>query len=148
MGNHSNKRPIVHKPKEVPVSFKPIVVTDGEITKGYAKVLPPEATPLVDDEFNLTQGNLGRVHRLVARRKLKDRVKLLETIIKTHQPLMDAIKVTQKAFHEGVMEGIRQVAAAEREKETKQAMQALQPEETPETIAPTTEDVATNILVP
>jgi len=103
---------------------------------------------IIDGKVDLTQGNLGRVHRLVARRKLKDRVKLLETIIKTHQPLMDAIKVTQKAFHEGVMEGIRQVAAAEREKETKQAMQALQPEETPETIAPTTEDVATNILVP
>ena len=76
-----------------------------------------------EDEFNFMNGNLGRMHRLVARRQLKDRVKFLETLIKLHQPLVESMKVTQKAFQQGVMEGIRQVAEAESKKEEAQTQQ-------------------------
>lgn len=99
--------------------------------------------PSVEEPPKQTFGTLGNVHRLVARHAIKDRIALLESIIQTHQPLMQAMRITQNAFQQGVMEGIRQVAAAEREKEQKQTAQELQPGETPVATSPIVEDEAT-----
>lgn len=103
MGNNSNKK---KKRQENPV-------VSADVASGIAT-----------STLALVGNNVGKVHRLVARHQLKDRVQILESIIRTHQPLVNAMKVTQKAYQDGVMEGIRQVAAAEREKEEKQAREA------------------------
>jgi hypothetical protein len=52
-------------------------------------------------------GNLSKVHRIVARHALKDRIKILEGILRTHQPLIQAMRITKKAYQDGVMYGIR-----------------------------------------
>jgi hypothetical protein len=91
MGKHSNKRRKVTTQDTVVIP--PLLVEPGTV-------------------------HLGSITRLVARHQLKDRIKILQDVIKTHQPLVNAMKVTQKAYQDGVMEGIRQ-AAAEREKEEK-----------------------------
>lgn len=110
MGNHSMK--------SKQVRTLPVLDIPGETTTGYAEGLP-------------SGGKLGNVHRIVARHQLKDRIKILENIIRQHQPLVKAMQVTQKVYQEGVMEGIRQVAQAEREKEaslqTKPSQESSEP---------------------
>ena len=78
---------------------------------------------------------LAGLKRIAARHKLKDRIKFYEDLIKTHQPIMAAMRVTQQAFQQGIMEGIKQVAAAEREREAKAAEASSQtPAGTAETV--------------
>jgi len=118
MGKHSNKKPKT-------TTFAPIFDSVKGVKVGYADPINPTPPQVpFEHDFDFVQGNLGKVHRIVARRKLKDRIKFLETIIKVHQPLTQALKVTNKAFQDGVMEGIRQVAAAEREREAAKKQEA------------------------
>lgn len=105
----------LERPAGVPLTFQPVIDTDGLVT-GWAEPSPPKAEPKSDLEFNFAYGNLGRVKRIVARRKLKDRIAFYELLLKTHQPLIKAMQVTQHAFQQGMQEGIRQVAQAEAEK--------------------------------
>lgn len=100
MGNHSTKKSFHNTPNFL-----------DHVAMTPAGPVPPEV------EKPPVLGSLSKVHRIVSRHKIKDRVKFLESIIRTHQPLIQAMAVTQKAFQQGVMEGIRQVAAADRERE-------------------------------
>jgi len=143
----------LERPSVVPSHFQPVFDNEG-LVKGWAEPnidtrKPPKVDKPVPDaydswlhqlhqaevnlkegpEFDFTKGNLGKVKRLVQRNSLKDRVKLLELIIRSHQPLIKAMQITQKAFQAGVQEGIRQVALAEAEKAEKQGQQEQQSEQ-------------------
>jgi flagellar biosynthesis/type III secretory pathway protein FliH len=50
-------------------------------------------------------GNIGKVGRIVNRQAMKAELARLKLIIKTHQPLIESMKVTQKAFDQGVLAG-------------------------------------------
>jgi len=137
MGNHSNKKPL-KKPKVEP-SFKDLVSDINETNIHPEVPISPPRKEVTSEEFNFHSGNLGTLKRIVARHKLKDRIAFLETVIKVHQPLIQAMKLTQKAFQDGVMEGIRQVAAAEREKEQKAAKEAEEAAKAEAAVGPTVE---------
>jgi hypothetical protein len=103
-----------------------------------------KGTPISDElkKAEVTPGvtttpiSLRGLHRLVARHQLKDRIKFLENIIKNHAPLVQAMQVTQKAYQEGIREGIRQVAVAEQERlqKEKESQPVVSPEQSiPET---------------
>lgn len=70
-------------------------------------------------------GELGRLTRMVKRQELKSQIRLLKSIIATHQPLVKAMEITQKAFNEGKLAGAQemsvQIEAAEQEKLLKEA---------------------------
>ena len=113
-------------------------------------VQTPPQTEVDPSIFNFHNGDLGKLKRIVARHKLKDRIKLLETVIRTHQPLVNAMKVTQKAYQEGVQVGFRkavdEIAKADAEKaaqtqapETSSLVPEVQPVTQSEATVPTSE---------
>ena len=103
---------------------------------------------VLNEDFNFSTCDIGSVRRVVARHALKDRVRFLEQILKIHAPLIQAMKVTTKAYQDGVMEGIRQVAATERERETNSATPVQATEATAEAPSPPTSDVAAYAELP
>lgn len=85
----------------------------------------PPQTELPDTVFNFKNGELGKVKRIVQRQQLKTRIKFLQQVIRTHQPLVQAMKVTQKAYQEGVQFGfqkaVTEIQQAEKEAKAQEA---------------------------
>ena len=108
----------LERPAGVPQNFEPIVDEYGVVTGWAAPGTVPLEIP--SSEFNFSHGNLGRVKRIVARRKLKERIAFYELVLKTHQPLIKAMQTTQQAFQNGMQEGfkkgIQEAAKVEEEK--------------------------------
>lgn len=88
-------------------------------------------------------GELKRLTRLVQRRQLKEQVTLLKQIISTHEPLVKAREITQKAFEEGVRCGVMKAIkdhedaeseARRRESNNESTASVIEPDLTPVTL--------------
>jgi hypothetical protein len=70
-------------------------------------------------------GELKKLQRMVQRRDFKTQIKLLKQIINTHQPLVKAMSITAKAYHDGKQAGAQEMLvkleAAEQERLLKEA---------------------------
>ena len=77
-------------------------------------------------------GELKKLQRMVQRRDLKTQIRLLKQIIATHEPLVKARLITQKAFTQGKLAGaqemVAQIEAAEREKNVAQPTVSVEPD--------------------